>query len=323
MEEIKAMDLESKDLVAERIEQMKALFPEIATEGDGSIDFEKLRLVLGDEVEDSDERYSFTWPGKQEAIRQAQTTSAATLRPCREKSINWDATENIYVEGDNLEVLKLLQRGYHGKVKLVYIDPPYNTGGDFVYKDTFGASVSDYRKQAGLSGQSNAKTDGRFHANWCSMLYPRLKLARELMTNDGVIVVSIDENERTNLQLLLNEIFGENNFAGEIIWKNSSKNDQAYVSMQHEYMLIYVKDKTANPGEWTERKEGLEEIYAAFDGFKNTYGNDWKAIHKAALEWYKQFPPSNPVYGSKHYSWMDENGIYFPSDISGPNAHVR
>lgn len=204
-------------------------------------------------------------------------------------------------------------------MKIVYIDPPYNTGGDFVYKDSFGQTIADYREQAGLTGQSNSKSDGRFHANWCSMIYPRLKLARELLKPDGILVASIDENERTNLQSLLNEVFGEQNFAGEIVWKNSSKNDQAYISMQHEYMLVYVKDKGSTPGNWTERKEGLEDIYAAFESFRAKYGNDWKAIHKAALDWYKQFPPSSPVYGSKHYSWMDERGVYFPDNISGPN----
>ena len=169
MEEIKAMDLESKDLVAERIEQMKALFPEIAVEGDGSIDFEKLRLILGDEVEEGDERYAFTWPGKADAIRQSQTVSTATLRPCPENSVNWDTTQNLYIEGDNLEVLKLLQRGYHGSIRAIYIDPPYNTGHDFVYKDNFGNSIENYILQSGLSGQSNADTSGRFHSSWCSM----------------------------------------------------------------------------------------------------------------------------------------------------------
>ena len=323
MSEIEKMTLESESLVDDRLNKLKGLMPEVFTES--GIDFDKLRLELGDEVDEGQERYAFTWPGKADAIRQSQTVSTATLRPCPEKSRGRDGedgsfdSDNIYIEGDNLEVLKLLQRGYHGKVKMVYIDPPYNTGGDFVYKDSFGQTIADYREQAGLTGQSNSKSDGRFHANWCSMIYPRLKLARELLGSDGILVASIDENERTNLHSLLNEIFGEQNFAGEIVWKNSSKNDQAYISMQHEYMLVYVKDKGSNPGNWTERKEGLEEIYAAFDGFRAKYGNDWKAIHKAALDWYKQFPPSSPVYGSKHYSWMDERGVYFPDNISGPN----
>ena len=323
MSEIQKMNLESESLVDDRLSKLRKLMPEVFSES--GIDFDKLRLELGDEVDEDQERYAFTWPGKTDAIRQSQTVSTATLRPCPEKSRGRDGedgsfdSDNIYIEGDNLEALKLLQRGYHGKVKMVYIDPPYNTGGDFVYKDSFGQTIADYREQAGLTGQSNSKSDGRFHANWCSMIYPRLKLARELLRPDGILVASIDENERTNLQSLLNEVFGEQNFAGEIVWKNSSKNDQAYISMQHEYMLVYVKDKGANAGEWTERKEGLEEIYSAFDKLREKHGDDWKAIHKAALDWYKQFPPSNPIFGSKHYSWMDERGVYFPSDISGPN----
>lgn len=323
MSEIEKMDFESEDLIADRLQYLKELVPEAFEEG--GIDFDKLRLLLGDEVDESDERYAFTWPGKADAIRLSQMSTTATLRPAVEKSRSRDGkdgsfnSDNIYIEGDNLEALKLLQRAYHGEVKLVYIDPPYNTGGDFIYKDTFGDSIQKYKEQSGQTGQSNPKTDGRFHANWCSMMFPRLKLARELLTDDGIFVVSIDENERTNLQLLLNEVFGETNFAGEIIWKNSSKNDQAYISIQHEYLLVYVKDKSANLGEWTELKGGLDEIYAAFEGFHKQYGDDWKAIHKAALEWYKQFPPSSPIYQSKHYSWMDERGVYFPSDISGPN----
>ena len=323
MSEIEKMTLESESLIDDRLNKLKELMPEVFSES--GIDFDKLRLELGDEVDEGQERYAFTWPGKTDAIRQSQTVSTATLRPCVEKSRSRDGkdgsfdSDNIYIEGDNLEALKLLQRGYHGKVKMVYIDPPYNTGGDFVYKDSFGQTIADYREQAGLTGQSNSKSDGRFHANWCSMIYPRLKLARELLRPDGILVASIDENERTNLQSLLNEVFGEQNFAGEIVWKNSSKNDQAYISMQHEYMLVYVKDKGANAGEWTERKEGLEEIYSAFDKLREKHGDDWKAIHKAALDWYKQFPPSNPIFGSKHYSWMDERGVYFPDNISGPN----
>lgn len=319
MSEIEKMDFESKSLVAERVEQLKALFPEIMVEGDGTIDFEKLRLILGDDVDEGQERYAFTWPGKADAIRQAQTPSTATLRPDEADSVDWNTTENPYIEGDNLEVLKLLQRGYHGKVKMIYIDPPYNTGHDFVYKDSFQDSIANYKEQAGITGQSNAKTDGHFHSAWNSNMLSRLRLARELLTTDGVLVVSIDENERLNLQAILNEVFGEENFAGEIIWKNSSKNDQAYISIQHEYLLVYVKDKVANLGDWTEQKEGLSEIYAAFEGFHKEYGDDWPAIHQAALDWYKQFPPSNPIYGNKHYSWMDERGVYFPADISGPN----
>ena len=245
--QIKQMDLESKDLVAERIEQMKALFPEIATEGDGSIDFEKLRLILGDEVDEGDERYAFTWPGKADAIRQSQTVTTATLRPCLAKSVNWDTTQNLYIEGDNLEVLKLLQRSYHGKIKMIYIDPPYNTGHEFVYKDCFGDGVENYKEQAKLSSQSNADTSGRYHSNWCSMMYPRLRLARELLSDDGVLFISIDDNEQVNLTNLCDEIFGVSNRIGPIIQnKANAKNDTLNIQKNHEYILAYRKTALLN-----------------------------------------------------------------------------
>lgn len=204
MSEIKKMTLASEDLVEDRLAQLKELMPEVFTES--GIDFDKLRLELGDDVDEGQERYAFTWPGKADAIRQSQTVSTATLRPYPEKSRSRDGedesfdSDNIYIEGDNLEVLKLLQRGYHGKVKMIYIDPPYNTGHDFVYHDSFGDTIENYKQQAGLGDQSNADTSGRYHSDWCSMMYPRLRLARELLSNDGVIFVSIDDNEVDNLK---------------------------------------------------------------------------------------------------------------------------
>lgn len=233
MADIKKVDLESEDLVADRIERLKQLFPEIVTEQAGggttseAIDFDKLRLLLGDEVDEGQERYAFTWPGKADAIRQSQTVSTATLRPCPEKSRGRDGedgsfdSDNIYIEGDNLEVLKLLQRGYHGKVKMIYIDPPYNTGKDFVYKDKFGDTIENYKEQAGLAGQSNADASGRYHSDWCSMMYPRLRLARELLSDDGVIFISISNIEVNKLMMMCNEIFGESNFIDLFIWEKT------------------------------------------------------------------------------------------------------
>lgn len=204
MADIEKVDLESENLVDDRQNKLRELMPEVFTES--GIDFDKLRLELGDEVDEGQERYAFTWPGKMDAIRQSQTVSTATLRPCLEKSRGRNGkdgsfdSDNIYIEGDNLEVLKLLQRGYHGKVKMIYIDPPYNTGHDFVYKDKFGDTIKNYKEQAGLVNQSNADTSGRYHSDWCSMMYPRLKLARELLSDDGVIFISIDDNEVDNLK---------------------------------------------------------------------------------------------------------------------------
>lgn len=247
MDDIKSMDLGSENLVDDRLAQLKELMPEVFTES--GIDFDKLRLELGDEVDEGQERYAFTWPGKADAIRQSQTPSTATLRPCVEKSRGRDGkdgsfdSDNIYIEGDNLEVLKLLQRGYHGKVKMIYIDPPYNTGHDFVYKDKFGDTIENYKEQAGLANQSNVDTSGRFHSDWCSMMYPRLRLARELLSDDGVIFISIDDNEDRNLRIICDEVFGEANFVSQLIWERaySPKNDAKYVSNSHDYVLVYAK----------------------------------------------------------------------------------
>lgn len=314
---------ETLDIKAMNIQNLKSLFPEAFTEG--KIDFDKLKQLLGEYVDDSTERYNFTWNGKGQSLRFSQSTSTGTLRPCPEESKEWDTTKNLYIEGDNLEVLKLLQKSYFGKVKMIYIDPPYNTGRDFVYPDNFTDSIENYKRitgqidTEGKKTSTNTEANGRFHTEWMNMMYPRLRLARNLLTEDGIIMLSIDEKEEANLKKICNEVFGEENFAGELIWKNTSRNDQDYISIEHEYFLIYVKSKADNKGDWVERKEGLDEIYKAFDGFKKKYGSDWKKIHEAALDFYKNYPESNSIYDCKHYSWMDEIGVYFAADISGPN----
>ena len=242
------LPLESADLVKENIDRLCHLFPEIVTEGGfPSIDFDKLREILGDHVVDSPERYAFTWPGKRDAIRQSQTPSTATLRPLKDKSVNWDTTKNLYIEGDNLEVLKLLQRSYHGQVKMIYIDPPYNTGGDFVYADKFDDPIANYKQQTGQESQANPETDGRYHSNWCSMMYPRLRLARELLSDDGVIFISIDDGEVNNLRSICNEIFGLNNFVANFIWRkvDSPNDNHVAITPDHEYILTYCKNSNA------------------------------------------------------------------------------
>lgn len=192
------LDGKSLDLVKTNIESLKKLFPEIVTEG--KIDFEKLKLVLGEEIEKRNERYEFTWHGKTQAMKLAQTPSTGTLRPDKESSKNWDKTENLYIEGDNLEVLKLLQKSYFGKIKMIYIDPPYNTGKDFVYKDDFRDNIKNYKEMTHQTTQANTETNGRFHTDWLNMMYPRLKLARNLLREDGAIFISIDDNELINLK---------------------------------------------------------------------------------------------------------------------------
>ncbi len=312
------------DVVGDNVKKLAQLFP--AAVKDGEVDFEALKEELGQFKEVDSEKYELTWAGKKNAKKIAQEDIVGkTLRFIPEDSKNADTTENLYIEGDNLEVLKLLRQNYYGAIKMIYIDPPYNTGNDFVYKDSFmmEQSESDFSEgtmdELGERFVINSKSKNKYHANWLNMMYPRIKIAKDLMTDDGTIFISIDENEVSNIKKMCNEIFGEENYAGEIIWKNSSKNDQAYVSIQHEYIVCYVKNKGMNKGLWSEKKEGLKEIYNAFKGFHEKYGDDWEKIHKEALNWYKQFPESNPIYASKHYSWMDDNGIYFPSDISGPN----
>ncbi|MBF0469091.1 MAG: site-specific DNA-methyltransferase, partial [Desulfamplus sp.] len=198
------LDGKSKDITAENIQKLKELFPEAFTEG--KVDFDALKEVLGTFVDDRDERYSFTWNGKSKARMIAQTPSTGTLRPCKDESVDWDSTQNIFIEGDNLEVLKLLQKSYHKKVKMIYIDPPYNTGKDFVYKDNFKDNIKNYKEITGqVDGEgrnlsNNPETSGRYHTDWLNMMYPRLKLARNLLKDDGVIFISIDDGEVANLR---------------------------------------------------------------------------------------------------------------------------
>ena len=238
MDRIESLSL---NLEKNNIDKIKELFPEAVEEG--KINFDMLRAMLGDEVDDSKEKYQFTWNGKSKAIKLAQTPSSATLRPCKDKSKNWDTTENIYIEGDNLEVLKQLQKTYYGKIKMIYIDPPYNTGNDFVYNDSFSNSLENYKEQTNQSSSSNPESNGRFHTDWLNMMYPRLILAKNLLSNDGLIFISIGQGEQVNLEKICNEIFGESNHITTFVWKNKY-GPGAFtkgVASLHEYVLCYGK----------------------------------------------------------------------------------
>lgn len=323
----------SPDMTDANMDKLAELFPSVVNEAldaDGNpmraVDFDLLRQELSDRVlEGPQERYQIDWPGKRAAAFAANTPIAKTLRPIREESVDFDATKNLFIEGDNLEALKLLQESYLGRVKLIYIDPPYNTGNDFIYSDRFARTTDEELKRSGQVNEdgvalvANTSANGRFHSQWLSMIFPRLKLARSLLADDGILVVSIDENEHANLVAVGTEVFGRDSYVGEIVLKNSSRSDQRYISMQHEYIVFFVKNKTVNTGDWTEKKGGLDRIYAAFADFQKQFGDDWDAIHQAAKEWYKGFPPSDAVSASKHYNRMDERGIYFADNISGPN----
>lgn len=257
------MRLESKDITDENIKKILELFPNVATEAKDengelrtAIDFEKLKQELSKDVVDGEECYDFTWVGKKEAMVEANRPIRKTLRPDRDSSVDWENTENIYIEGDNLDALKLLQESYLGKIKMIYIDPPYNTGKDFVYKDNFTQDKDSYNEELGIKDEDenrlfqNTESNGRFHSDWCSMMYPRLKLARNLLAKDGVIFISIDDNEVENLKKVCNEIFGEGNFLGNITWIKKTKpinsgNAKYQLQSQIDYVLVYCKDKNA------------------------------------------------------------------------------
>ncbi|MFV8343620.1 site-specific DNA-methyltransferase [Flavobacterium sp. XS2P39] len=237
---------QSLDIVNDNIARLKELFPEVLTEG--KIDFKVLQDILGKEIEEEEEYYRFTWAGKAQARREAHKPSTGTLRPAKEESVNWDTTENLYIEGDNLEVLKLLQKSYNGKVKMIYIDPPYNTGKDFVYKDNYKDNLKNYQQVTGqIDGEgnklfTNSDSDGRYHSNWLNMIYPRLLLARNLLVNNGIIFISIDNNEADNLRKLCDEVFGESNSLMNFVWELPRGINAGYISKAHEYILTYAKD---------------------------------------------------------------------------------
>ena len=282
MEEIKLTG-ESKDIVSENISKLREIFPDIFSED--KIDFDKLKADLGEYIDDSHEKYNFTWPGKTQAIKESQKQSTGTLRPCKEESEHWDKTQNMYIEGDNLEVLKLLQKSYYNRIKCIYIDPPYNTGKDFIYSDNYQDNLENYLKVSGQLKESeegnigiklstNTETAGRYHSNWLNMMYPRLKLSRNLLTDDGVIFISIDDHEVTHLRNICDEIFGEENFVAQLIWEQGRKSMAAQIAVNHEYCLVYCKNRKINmelsdDNDWKIKKDGLNSIYAEYDKLKS------------------------------------------------------
>ena len=334
--------MESPDLTAQNIDRIAALFPNCVTEMldeehstpekkvyKRAVNFELLKQMLSPDVVDGDEAYEFTWVGKKAAIVEANKPIRKTLRPCVAESKDWGTTENLYIEGDNLEVLKLLQESYLGKVKMIYIDPPYNTGNDFLYRDDFAMSSDEYSEESGATDDAgnrmfkNTDTNGRFHSDWCSMIYSRLLLSRNLLTSDGVIFISIDENEVNTLKAICDEVFGASNFIAELIWSAGRKNDSKYISVSHEYILCYFKDALwvkEHKILWREKKQGLSDIYAEYEHLKQIYGNDCGLIEKELRKWYKALADGHPAKDHSHYNKVDERGIFFASDISWPGG---
>lgn len=257
----------SLDILEENIKNLRQLFPEV--ECDGKIDFDMLRQILGEYVDDDKERYNFKWNGKGKALRFSQTPSTGTLRPCREESKDWDNTQNLYIEGDNLEVLKILQKSYHGKIKMIYIDPPYNTGKDFVYPDNYHDSLENYKAITGQTDEegnrisTNTEASGRFHTDWLNMMYPRLRLARNLLTDDGMIFISIGQNELDNVIKMCNEVFGESNQAGICARQMKTGNNQGkYFTQNTDYLIMYVKNTDLTAALKDDMSEELiEKVY--------------------------------------------------------------
>ena len=318
MDEVK-MDGKSLDITKMNIEALKELFPDVVEEG--KIDFDKLRAILGDEVDDDNERYNFTWHGKNQAIRISQTPSMGTLRPYKQESVDWENTNNLYIEGDNLEVLKLLQKSYFGKIKMIYIDPPYNTGGDFVYEDDFSDNIKNYKektKQLDVEGNQlsiNSESDGRYHTKWLNLMYPRLRLARSLMTKDGIIFISIDDNEAVNLKKICDEIFGQMNFVAQIIIDGTPKNDPKIVSTSHEYCLVYVKDyEVAKTKTWGLPNPLYGQLLDLWKGRK-----DYNKIQEDLVSFYLKHDLMDE--NISNYKFADEQGIYRIGPIDDPQGN--
>lgn len=309
------------------------MIPQVFTEG--RIDADKLRASMGDIVDERPERYSFSWAGKRDAIRQLQVPSRATLLPARDESLDFDTTQNIFIEGDNLEVLKLLYKPYFGRVKMIYIDPPYNTGNDFVYPDNFADPLDTYLKLTGQKDSegnlltSNPETGGRYHSAWLSMMYPRLFLARQLLREDGVIFVSIDDHEVHNLRLLMNEIFGEENFVASVMWQKmySGKADATHFGIFHEYILCYAKNILTAETYLLPRTEEMNARYSNPDNDPRGpwLSNDLTASGERSGGHYPVVAPLGKTFDSpqgKHWLYarhtMDElvrdNGIWFGKD---------
>lgn len=318
--------MHTPDITESNIDKIGQLFPNCLTERIGEdgkvervIDFDQLRQELSKEiVEGPQERYQFTWPDKKRAIRLANSSSSMTLRPCREDSINFDETENLYIEGDNLEVLKLLREDYLGKVKMVYIDPPYNTGKDFLYDDDYTVSTSDYDDNSGQKDSqgnrlyANAESNGRFHTDWLNMIYPRLKVSRDLLASDGVCFISIDEHEYDNLRKVVNDIFGSPNYIGTIILQTATDNNPGQLKVEHEYILIVAKNRKSLSN-WSALNPKIELISNKYKELKESL-NDPAQIQVSLRKWIKE--NKDLLKGVTHYDNVDDKGVFHDGDIA-------
>lgn len=325
------MDGLSMNLEQANLDKLRSVFPECVSEG--KLDIDKLLSLCGEYIDNDFEKYRFEWKGKAECLRLAQKRSSGTLRPCPAESVNWDTTQNLYIEGDNLEVLKLLQSAYYRKVKMIYIDPPYNTGNDFVYADDFADPLARYKEVTQQTTKSNPETMGRYHTNWLNMMYPRLRLAANLLRDDGVIFISIDDNEVTNLRKICDEVFGEENFVAQFIWQSRQNKDNRNitgVSIDHEYILCYSKQCGNRIFRGTERKV---ELYKNPDNDPRGLWTSANMVGLATIDarpnlHYDLINPADGInYGCPAKGWrydrntmnrlIAENRIIWPDEPSG------
>ncbi len=313
------MDGNGLDLVNSNIEKLKELFPETVSED--KIDFDLLRSLLGDYAEVGEESYSFEWPGRSAALKFANTPSSGTLIPSKDKSKNWETTSNIYIEGDNCEVLKILSKTYHNKIKMIYIDPPYNTGTDFIYEDSFVDSIENYLKITGQTSKTNPETSGRFHTKWLNMMLPRLYLASHLLKDDGFCFIHIDEHEDYNLRKLCRFVFGEGNELGVIVWdKRNPKGDTVGVAYQHESILVYAKNKNAIQNkDFTKKKENANEILKKAEDIIKTCGG----VNAQSREMFKKWMgecKDRFTGGELAYCMLDDDGnVFRPVSMAAPD----
>lgn len=331
MEKLK---MHSPDLSQENIAKIRVMFPGCVTEARDeatghlrlAMDFDQLRQELSDHIVDGpQERYRLDWPGKREALINANAPIAKTLRPAAQESVEFSTTKNLFVEGDNLEALKLLQDVYIGSVQMIYIDPPYNTGNDFVYRDRFAQGSEEYllssnqKDEEGNRLIANLTGNGRFHSEWLSMMYPRLKVAKNLLRNDGALFVSIDDTEVAGLRHMLDEIFGADNFITEIVWEGANKNDARQIGVSHEYVLCYVKDKRATKTSWTMTKEGVDPVLREVARLKELHGKDLETASEELAGWFRAMK-ATPSFGLRRFRYIDERGAYKEDDPTAPGG---
>lgn len=318
---------------AHKLEALRQLFPQaVETDAQGRIRINAAMLQLALDpanpagVQVEEDGFELRWVGKREAYHSAFVPVQKIVQPAPEQSKAWDSTGNLLIKGDNLDALRLLRHSYFGKVKLIYIDPPYNTQSDaFIYRDDFSARQSEVLAQLGYSADNidyiKNIHGARTHSGWLSFMYPRLLLAKDLLRDDGVIFISIDDNEQAQLKLLCDEVFGEENFVANITWQRSKKGDSKLIAVVHEYLLCYANSKstTVSNGVWRIPKNGADIVLAKYQAIRDELGNDHEAVRNAMQAWYRALPAKDPCKVHKHYCWSDDRGLYFAADFAGPD----